>query len=611
MRGIIRTGLAAAMSVAAVSVAAVVVAGLGVAVVPAAAVEPGGGVEDIAAVSSDVDDFSFASLDVEYTLTRAEDGTSRMRVVETFVAVFPETDQNRGMRRLIPNSYLGAPLFPSLVSVTDGVGGERPVETEDEDDFLVVTSRADDYVHGPQTYVFTYDLQNVTRGFSDTGVDELYWDVNGEEWRQPFGRVEARLMLDADLAASLTGDAACYQGSTGSTDRCEIEVTPDAAGAVVTARADALAPRQTMTIAVAFAPGTFAEFDSSPFASPIGWLQGGATLVSVLAVIWAVVVRRRWLRDEPGRPTVIAEYDPPPGLDALESAVLWGAQTKGIPAEVLEQAIAGSIRIVERARRWGSQTFELELIDRSLADENGRELLDGMFPDGKTAFTLGKSDARVSRTAQKILKEADATLTAMGVRRVVPAIVRARPILVGILAAVAAVILGVIGLSGGITPAWSLTLMFVAPVLAVVAGVLVSRKPLTSRGAELRDHLAGVKVFIGWAEADRIRMLQSPRGAERAPISVDDPRQMVWLYERLLPYAVVFGQEKEWAERIVVYYGDSQPSWYYGTSAFSAAAFSSSISSLSASTSTASSSGGSSGGGSAGGGGGGGGGGGV
>lgn len=604
MRRILRTGLIAAMSVA-------VMIGAGVGIAPASGAGHGGESVHTAPIPSGVDDFAFASLDVEYTLTRAEDGTSRMRVVETFEAVFPEIDQNRGMRRLIPDSYLGAPLFPSLVSVTDGQGAERPVETENEDDFLVVTSRADDYVRGPQTYVFTYDLQNVTRGFSDTGVDELYWDVNGQEWAQPFGRVDARLVLDADLASSLTGDAACYQGATGSTDRCEIDVTTDASGAVVTARAEALSPRQTMTIAVAFESGTFAAFNPSPFASPLGWLQGGAAVIGVLTVIWAAVIRRRRLRDEPGRPTVIAEYDPPPGLDALRAAVLWGAPTKGIPAEVLEQAIAGSIRIVEGERKWGSQTFELELIDRSRADENGRELLDGMFPEGTKTFTLGKSDARVSRTAQKILKETDAALTAMGVRREVPAIVRARPILVGMLAAVAAVLFGVFGLGAGITAAWAVPLIIATPVLAVTAGVLVSRRPLTSRGAELRDHLAGVKVFIEWAEADRIRMLQSPQGAERTPVSVDDPRQMVRLYERLLPYAVVFGQEKKWAERIVVYYGDSTPGWYYGSGAFNAVAFSSSISSLSASTSTASSSGGSSGGGSAGGGGGGGGGGGV
>ncbi len=567
------------------------------------------------AASSDVDDFTFNSLDVEYTLTRAEDGTSRMRVVETFVAEFPEFDQNRGMRRLIPNSYLGAPLFPSLVSVTDGQGVERPVETETEDDFLVVTSRADDYVHGAQTYVFTYDLQNVTRAFEDTGVDELYWDVNGEEWWQPFGRVDARLVLDADLAEALTGEAACYQGTTGSTDRCDIRIATDASGAVVSAATGALSPRQTMTIAVAFEPGTFAAFDASPFASPFGWLQGGSVLAGVLAVIWAAVVRGGRLRDEPGRPTIIAEYDPPPGLDALESAVLWGAPTKAIPAEVLEQAIAGSIRIVERRGAWGRATFDLELVDRSLADGNGRHLLDGMFVGGQTTFTLGKGNTRVSRAAQKILKDADRALNTMGVRRVVPGIVRARPILVAVLAAVGSLIFGIFALDAGVTAAWAIPLIIASSLLAVTAVVLVSRRPLTARGAELRDHLAGLKVFIEWAEADRIRMLQSPQGAERTPISVDDPREMVRLYERLLPYAVIFGQEKKWAEHIVVYYGDSQPGWYYGSDTFSAAAFASSISSLSSSsassTSTASSSGGSSGGGSAGGGGGGGGGGGV
>lgn len=606
MRALLRRGQNTAISV----IAAVV----GTALIGAMAIVlwTGGAAR---AVSTDVDDFSFASLDVEYTLTRAEDGTSRMRVVETFVAEFPAIDQNRGMRRLIPNSYLGAPLFPSLVSVTDGRGVERSVETENEDNFLVVTSRADDYVHGAQTYVFTYDLQNVTRGFEDTGVDELYWDVNGEEWEQPFDRVNARLVLDADLASALTGDAACYRGATGSTDRCEIQVATDASGAVVTAAAGTLGPRQTMTIAVAFESGTFAEFDSSPFASPFGWLQGGSVVTGVLAVVWAVAVRVRRLRDDAGRPTIIAEYDPPPGLDALESAVLWGAQTKAIPAEVLEQAIAGSIRIVEGKGVWGSKTFDLELVDRSLADGNGRQLLDGMFADGKRSFTLGKGNTRVSRAAQKILKDADRTLDTMDLRRAVPGIVRARPILLGVLAAAGAVAFGILGLNAGVTPAWAVPLLIAGPAFAVAAGLLVSRRPLTSRGAELRDHLAGLKVFIEWAEADRIGILQSPQGAERTPVSANDPRQMVRLYERLLPYAVVFGQEKKWAENLVVYYGDSQPGWYYGSNTFSAAAFASSISSLSSSsassTSTASSSGGSSGGGSAGGGGGGGGGGGV
>jgi hypothetical protein len=43
----------------------------------------------LTAVSGDVDDFTFDSFDADYTLTRADDGTSRLEVVETIVAVFP------------------------------------------------------------------------------------------------------------------------------------------------------------------------------------------------------------------------------------------------------------------------------------------------------------------------------------------------------------------------------------------------------------------------------------------------------------------------------------------------------------------------------------------
>jgi hypothetical protein len=159
--------------------------------------------------------------------------------------------------------------------------------------------------------------------------------------------------------------------------------------------------------------------------------------------------------------------------------------------------------------------------------------------------------------------------------------------------------------------------------LALIAGAILaeltvirmmSRKPLTVLGAEVRDHLAGLRVFIEWAEADRIRMLQSPQGAERIPVDTTDSGVMLKLYEVLLPYAVVFGQEKRWAQELAVLYSEhGSPGWYSGSSGFNASAFSSGISTLSASTaaSSASSSGGSGGGGSAGGGGGGGGGGGV
>ncbi|MFB7883713.1 DUF2207 domain-containing protein [Microbacterium sp. NPDC056057] len=559
-----------------------------------------------------VDDFSFESLDVEYQLGRTEDGTSTLTVVETFVALFPEFDQNRGMRRSIPDSYLGAPLHPELVSITDETGAPRAEETESEDGYYSMTSRADDFVHGRQTYVFTYTLQNVTHYFADTGVDEFYWNVNGVQWPQPFGRITARVTMPADLEAARTGAQACYVGSQGSTQTCPIE---DAEGTIA-ASVENVQPYQTLTIAIGFDPDTFTEFDPSYLASPWGWLQSGVAALGLgTAFVLAAVTRRRHLRDEPGRPVIIAEYTPPRGIDALESAVLLGRTTKAIPAEVLEQAVVGSIRIEEGPPKWfGGTKLKAVLVNPSLADGDGRMLLPGLFPMGMAGeeFEFGRSDTRFSTTAQKVLKAASAELSSRGLRRKVPLSARAWPVVIAIVSAVLVLLFGIGALAGYVT-AWVPILLIIGSVLVVllVAG-MVSRKPLTAAGAETRDHLLGLKEFIEWAEADRIRMLQSPQGAERVRVDVSDPRMKLKLYETLLPYAVVFGQEKKWAEELAVLYGSgNSPGWYSGSTGFNAAAFSAGISNLSTSASSSSTSGGSSGGGSAGGGGGGGGGGGV
>ncbi|MDE0546226.1 DUF2207 domain-containing protein [Microbacterium sp. C7(2022)] len=566
-------------------------------------------------VTAGVDDFAFESMDVEYVLGRADDGTSTLHVTETFVALFPDFDQNRGMRRTIPTEYLGAPLRPHFVSITDENGASRPSEVDEEDGWFSMTSRADDYVHGRQVYVFTYTLENVTRYFADTDDDEFYWNVNGTSWAQPFGRVTASLTLEHGLPDALTGDMACYRGAAGDTTTCDIDIVD---GAVV-ASATALDPRQTMTIAVGFESGTFAAFDPSPLRSVWGWLQLVVGFGLIAALVWAIVMRSRHMRDAPGRLAVIAEYLPPPGIDALESAVFLHKTAKAVPAEVLEQAVAGSIRILEGERKiFGGTKLIAELVDPSRAEGDGRMLLRALFPAGHPGeqYEFGRTDTRVSKAAQRMLADAKKALNARGLRRKVPARFWLPP---GALAAVAgplAMVFGINALEQGYFAWWVIALLALGIPLMLAVMFVLAKSPLTASGAELRDHLAGLREFIEWAEADRIRMLQSPQGAERRSVDVHDPRQMLHLYEALLPFAVVFGQEKKWAGELAVLYDVSgSPRWYVGSSTFDATSFSARIATLSASaaasSSTSSSSGGSSGGGSAGGGGGGGGGGGV
>ncbi|MDQ1130525.1 DUF2207 domain-containing protein [Microbacterium sp. SORGH_AS_0888] len=600
----------AAAGVLAIGLAVVLAAG---AVVPSSAsAVSASGRSGVALAAGDVDDFRFRSLDVDYVLSRADDGTSRLRVVERFVAEFPDSDQNHGMRRGIPDRYNGQPLRPRLVSITDGAGQSREEETDTDDGTFWMTSRAPGYVHGEQVYVFTYELENVTWYFPRTGTEELYWNVLGADWAQPFGAVTATVHVDPALVPSLTGAQACYAGSVGSTAACPIS----ADGGVVTATATDLAPNQAMTIAVGFAPGTFVPFDASYLASGWAWLQLAGVALLLVAVGWAIAVRRRRLRDDPGRPVVIAEYTPP-AIDALSSAVFLATSAKAIPAEVLEQAVAGSIRIEEGEAGWFGRTkLVAVLVDPARADEDGRMLLEGLF--GKRAapgasFTFGSTDRRLSAAARALLSWAGRHLKELGLYRTVPWTVRTPPALALLAGAFADGLGGILALRASVDPLVPVLLLIaIVPLVLVVIAVLAHR-PLTRAGAELRDHLAGLRVFIEWAEADRIRMLQSPEGAERVPVDTADAGTMLRIYEPLLPYAVVFGQEKQWAERLAVLYGDSgSPGWYAGSAGFNAAAFSAGIGSLSAvSSASSSTSGGSTGGGSAGGGGGGGGGGGV
>src|SRR6185312_15815657 len=178
--------------------------------------------QSASAVPAGVQDFSFTSYSADYYLSRDAEGHSTLRTVETFVAKFPNVDQNRGIIRAIPNDYDGVPLHTSVASVTDEHGAPVHFEATESGGFTELALGTDDYVHGSQSYVITYTQQNVVRAFADTGDDELYWDTNGTGFSQPFGSVTARVHVDPAIVPFLMGNNACYRGAQGSTDRCEI-----------------------------------------------------------------------------------------------------------------------------------------------------------------------------------------------------------------------------------------------------------------------------------------------------------------------------------------------------------------------------------------------------
>ncbi|MGN8025607.1 DUF2207 family protein [Microbacterium sp. 22242] len=564
------------------------------------------------AAHADANDFSYQSWNSAYQLGRDGQGRAELRVVETLVADFPETDQNHGIVRGLPTWYDGAPLDLHVVSITDGAGTALPYDdgsTENGERQLKIGD-PDVYQHGPTTYRIEYTMRDVVHRPADRRIDEWYWNLLPLKSQQPIAHFSAVLGFDPAVSAAMIGPPSCYDGRTGSTTPCTF--TPVAASSRSFAvTMDDVPAGSGVTVAFPFTDGTFAQPpartpDPMTDVVPFPLAGAGALLAIGGPILGIALLRRRGRRS--GRGIVVAQYDVPAALPPVLAAELDGRKPVANSAEIVHLAIRKAIRIED-----GTSKPVLELRSGSVtSDPLDAEALSALFPGQPVGTKLSleiPNDQLVTR-----LKALTASAHAAALDRGLLARRRAGLAILlsalGLVAALGAAALALPGMAVGRPAAIaSFVVALVVSGIALVA-VLVSlprRAVLTPQGAEAREYLLGVREYIRLAEADRIRMLQSYRGAERRP---DGSANVVVLYERLLPYAMLFGLEREWGQVLAVQYEIDHvvPGWYLGyTGANFAGSLTGMSSALSATpTPTSSSSSGSFGGGFSGGGGGGG-----
>lgn len=551
---------------------------LGVIAAPAAAVAAAPESSVGAAASTDVDDFSYASWDAIYEIGLDDDGRARMHVTETLVARFPEYDQNRGIVRGLPTSYENAGIDTRVLSVTDEEGADVPFETDEDDGLLFVLTGTDAYVQGLTTYVVEYEMRDVilaatptagsaSRGGREggTAVDEFYWDLLPLDSTQPIERFRADIAFDAEMSDRLTGSTACYEGASGSTEECELQ-GPTIDGDRTTFRVESgeRAPGDGVTVAIGFEPGTAAQpsartpnpvTDTAPLAAAIG-----AAVLSVGAWLSVSAFQRR-RRTATG--VVVAQYDVPDSMPPLLAAAIVPGAKDTIPAEIVHLAVRGTLRIEEGG---SPEHPRLRRIPGSrIPDQLDVEALDALFlkaNDGGVVDVPSESEAFAGRMSA--LEQSGKTAAAT---RGLTTTARSRGAAVMQWCAIVVAIVG-LGLSlagvisGRITAVPALVAISFGVVLVLIASFFSFAKHtvLTPEGAREFEYLQGVEEFIRVADADRLRMLQSYSGAERRQ---DGTADVIHVYERLLPYAMLFGMEKEWGDVLERVYSAAQrgPSW--------------------------------------------------
>ncbi len=582
---------------------------------------------------SSVNNFYFDDFTANYYLYRAEDGTSRMMVVEELTAVFPDTNQNHGFTRVIPftnnnGKNLTMESDDTIYIDVQRNGVEEPVDKVELGNgyFTVYIGDADTYVHGEQHYTLTYEFRNLIRDFD--GWQELYWDTNGNDWSQRFNHLSAYVYLDESIAKQFTGDTACYVGRFGDSgqNRCQTSTFQEDVDLAdgrkslggVKFSTDRLAAGENLTFDLKFQPGTFAappqKFDHRLIACTVAAaILGSGLIILIILCLRQTSENHRYYKSLFVKP----EYTVPEGFTVAEMAANYigkGAGGNRKVATLLDLAVQHKIELVKTEKDGAFGKKKTQWMVRIKTDTLNKQQA--------TVLKILAGSVTPLRKGQEIyIKTHTSTpgLVALGAEfdEYVETALKAKGLAVDknqndnhqskkspnfasilIISSVLWMIAWVfifawifsdapsyVTIVGeDILPPILITLVVALFFISVFIGVKNAKFAThTQKGLEYSRYLDGLRTYMKMAEAERLQFLQSVKGADTSHQGI------VKLYEKLLPYAAIFKLEKSWLDELGKYYEFDDvgaPTWYMGVGVFSAREFASAMNAVSSSASS-------------------------
>ncbi len=567
--------------------------------------------------ASNTNDFYFDNFIADYYLSRDNDGTSRLRVVETFTAIFPDFDQNHGITRIIPytnqdgkNLTMKSDQHLDIKITHNGIA-EKPYKIENGDGyFSVYLGNANEFVHDMQTYTLEYEFENVIVDFSEDGAawQELYWDTNGNDWQQKFGRLTARVHLDGtEIMNNVDPDVFCYVGEYGAsgTERCNIFPREDG----FEFQAYNLRGGENLTFDISFAPGTFASVKPKNdyrlvITLAIEILCAGGIVFYIVISYKKIAEKRKFYQGLFVKP----EYNAPKGLSSAEMAQNYlhnGTISRGklFTATIMEMATQGKIEILksEQEKHFGGKRdiwkIRLKTTVLTAAEKDVLKVLNNSISDPKVGEEISIINHPTTSTMVAASRDfTDQIRTNLRTAELLEITQKKHFKPVDVISGIAMIWLFIgfcvmlflidggpsyhILVGGGQLIAVDILLWIVMFVTMIISAIML--EPYfthTKKGLEYSRYMDGLKLYIKMAEKDRIELLQSTKGADVSHQGI------VKIYEKLLPYAIILGFEKTWFEEMGRYYefdDVKSPNWYAaGVTAFSAREFSHALGSVS------------------------------
>src|SRR6516225_892102 len=527
-------------------------------------------------------------------------------VTETITFRVLGTEIRHGINRDFPTDYQGRSGSRSTTgfALQDVSFDGDPVPTQQSRLPNGVRVRIGDPDRLVPTGVHTYTIHYLTWWQVRFGpdADGLDWNVTGNGWEWPIDRAELRLRGPEGLVWSNVRTFTGRQGSHAE----DALIIAQVAGLLDVVTTRPLSLYEGLTVAASFPKGILQQPSALQIAAH--WVGDNLALFPSFLGLLGISVYVGWLfLYGTGRPpgVIVPQFAPPHGFSPAMVGYLEdkSLSDRDFSAGIVGLAVARRLKLIHDGgtyrlvRQHGGQPvtelesqFEGALFraddELCIAQTNHNRITDartalGNFLRRVVMPTLLYKEPRNVRPALA-LAIATIVLTIAALAIEFGAFAVALAFMIGFavagalllvlsarsggrgrwLPAVVGMPFLVIGLSvGGASGPWLfLVALFVAATAALAAVSYCRLTMPTPEGWKRVDEIEGLKLFLGVAEADRLRLLNPP---DFTPA----------LYETLLPYAIALGVEMVWSRRFAAALAaaqtEYQPDWYDGSNTWS------------------------------------------
>jgi hypothetical protein len=524
-----------------------------------------------------------ASLNVSETITYDFGGESKHGIYR-FIPMLDGNKKNFGI---------------SQIKVSDQNGQPSKFEAYKEGDNQVIKiGDADVLISGKHVYQIDYKIKNGM--IAHENHDELYLNVTGVQWPVAIISSEAEVILP-DSFDQKDLQKYCYAGAYSSKQTCyssDFKFTADGKVDGVHFFSGPLESEQGLTVVVGLPKG-FITYPPKTFLIRV-FEATNTPWVFLLSVIFLAVLLSFWIKIKSsarGSGTIIPQYDAPDGLTPAEIGTIVDTRldNKDISADIVNLAVKGYLKIISQKKEGiivSKKEFILEKLKNSddLANDWEKDLMDRIFEyrqnndvnkainlfgplktlfRGLQAKTSGPapfgSDVKLSDLQggfmfdlRNIRKALYKSLVDKGYFQSYPQKIKIWLIVLSVFCFILAKIFF------GVSLLLSLSIFLDAFIAAVFSAIWPVR---TQKGELTKEYIKGLKLYLNVAEKDRLDFHNAP---DKTP----------QCFEKLLPYAIALGVEKNWAKQFQGIY-TAQPNWYQGNlGAFNAVIFADSLKSF-------------------------------